>query len=131
MKVLTLKEPWASLIAYGHKRIETRSWKVNYRGTILVHAGSGSATPSRISEVSKLVTIPRPMHGNIIAKVEIVDCVEITEEYANQVRQVDPVSYSCGDFTPGRYAWILRNPQIVNPIPIPGKLGLWNYNSDE
>ena len=65
------------------------------------------------------------------AKVEIVDCVEITEEYANHVRQVDPVSYICGDFTPGRYAWILRNPQIVNPIPISGKLGLWNYNLDE
>ena len=104
---------------------------MKYRGTILVHAGSGSATSSRISEVSELVTIPRPMHGNIIAKVEIVDCVEITEEYANQVRQIDPVSYICGDFTPGRYAWILRNPQIVNPIPISGKLGLWDYNSDE
>lgn len=131
MKVLTLKEPWASLIASGHKQIETRSWKVNYRGSIFVHAGSGCAVPSRISEVGQLVAIPKPMHGNIIAKVEIADCIEITEEYANKVKQTDPVSYICGDFTPGRFAWILRNPQIVKPIPISGKLGLWNYDPSE
>ena len=39
MKVLTVKEPWASLIAYGYKEYEFRSWKTNYRGKILIHAG--------------------------------------------------------------------------------------------
>ena len=39
MKVLTVKEPWASLIAYGYKEYEFRSWKTNYRGKILMQKG--------------------------------------------------------------------------------------------
>ena len=41
MKVLTLKQPWATLVAEGIKRYEFRSWKTNYRGKILIHAGIG------------------------------------------------------------------------------------------
>lgn len=39
MKVLTIKQPWASLIIEGYKRFEFRSWKTNYRGELLIHAG--------------------------------------------------------------------------------------------
>ena len=38
MKALTIIQPWATLLAAGKKRIETRSWKTNYRGEILIHA---------------------------------------------------------------------------------------------
>lgn len=41
MRVITLKQPWATLVAMGIKNIEFRSWKTNYRGKILIHAGSG------------------------------------------------------------------------------------------
>ena len=39
MKVLTIKEPWASLIINGYKEYEFRNFKTNYRGKILIHAG--------------------------------------------------------------------------------------------
>ena len=39
MKALTIKEPWATLIIDGYKKYEFRSWKTNYRGKILIHAG--------------------------------------------------------------------------------------------
>ena len=39
MKVLTLKEPFATLIMKKIKYIETRSWKTNYRGELYIHAG--------------------------------------------------------------------------------------------
>lgn len=38
MKVLSIKEPFASLILNKHKTIETRSWKTNYRGELFIHA---------------------------------------------------------------------------------------------
>ncbi len=41
MKVLTIKQPYASLIAEGIKEYEFRTWKTNYRGEFLVHAGKG------------------------------------------------------------------------------------------
>lgn len=41
MKALTLTQPWASLVAIGAKRIETRSWSTSYRGPIAIHAARG------------------------------------------------------------------------------------------
>lgn len=40
MKVLSLTEPYATLIKMGMKTIETRSWKTNYRGELYIHASS-------------------------------------------------------------------------------------------
>ena len=39
MRVLTIKEPFATLISLGIKTTETRSWRTNYRGEIYIHAG--------------------------------------------------------------------------------------------
>ena len=39
MKVLTIKEPFASLIKDKKKFIETRSWKTKYRGELYIHDG--------------------------------------------------------------------------------------------
>src|SRR5690348_17556570 len=41
MKALTLTQPWASLVAIGAKRIETRSWSTSYRGPLAIHAAKG------------------------------------------------------------------------------------------
>ncbi|MEK3688583.1 ASCH domain-containing protein [Paenibacillus sp. FSL R10-2736] len=39
MKCLTIRQPWATLIALGEKQIETRSWPTSYRGDLAIHAG--------------------------------------------------------------------------------------------
>ena len=41
MKVITIKQPFASLIVLGIKKYEFRTWKTKYRGDILIHAGKG------------------------------------------------------------------------------------------
>ena len=38
MKAINIHQPWASVIAFGEKRFETRSWKTDYRGPLLIHA---------------------------------------------------------------------------------------------
>lgn len=38
MRCLTLTQPWASLIAFGAKHIETRNWSTSYRGPLAIHA---------------------------------------------------------------------------------------------
>lgn len=42
MKAITLWQPWASFIAIGAKRIETRSWSTSYRGPLAIHASARS-----------------------------------------------------------------------------------------
>ena len=41
MKVLTIKQPWETLIMQRDKRFEFRSWQTKYRGDLLIHAGKG------------------------------------------------------------------------------------------
>jgi activating signal cointegrator 1 len=38
MKAISIHQPWASLITFGAKRLEARSWHTPYRGPILIHA---------------------------------------------------------------------------------------------
>jgi hypothetical protein len=38
MKCLSLKQPFADLLALGEKIIELRKWNTKYRGKFLVHA---------------------------------------------------------------------------------------------
>lgn len=47
MKVISIMQPWATLIVLGHKKIETRSWNTKYRGEILIHASAGKKPANR------------------------------------------------------------------------------------
>ena len=38
MKCLSLKQPFADLLALGEKTIELRKWNTNFRGEFLIHA---------------------------------------------------------------------------------------------
>ena len=38
MKAISLWQPWATLIAVGAKRLETRSWESRYQGELAIHA---------------------------------------------------------------------------------------------
>jgi len=39
LKALSLWQPWASLMALGVKRIETRSWQTQHRGPLIICEG--------------------------------------------------------------------------------------------
>lgn len=41
MKLITLWEPWATLMAIGAKKIETRDWSSGYRGWLAIHSAKG------------------------------------------------------------------------------------------
>ena len=59
MKVLSIKEPFASLVTYNIKNIETRSWKTNYRGELYIHASKSKikGKDERIIKLLKLLQI--------------------------------------------------------------------------
>ena len=42
MKVLSVRQPYASLICYGIKKAENRTWKTDYRGKLLIHASGNN-----------------------------------------------------------------------------------------
>ena len=57
MKVLSIKEPYASLIKEKKKLIETRSWKTSYRGELYIHASKSKISRDERNLLSLLSTI--------------------------------------------------------------------------
>jgi hypothetical protein len=65
MKALTLTQPWATLVAIGAKRIETRSWSTRYRGPLAIHAAQGLGPVGGKKGLDKLCTSD-PFFGALI-----------------------------------------------------------------
>lgn len=126
MKVLSIKEPWASLIMNGTKKIETRSWKTKYRGEIYILASLSKAKITK-PEVYELIKDMNFKCGYIICKCNLVDCIYMTNEYVNDMKTNHYEEYICGHYEVGRYAWIVEDVKVIEPIEAKGKLGLWNY----
>ncbi len=130
MKVISIKEPWATLIKDNKKHIETRSWRTTYRGPIYIHA-SKSKVPSTVLNNVELMNIVGDSHmnyGKIICRANLIDCVYMTQEFINQMRQNEQ-EYICGFYEEGRYAWILSDVEELSEyIAANGHLGIWNYD---
>lgn len=131
MKVLTIREPWASLIGEHIKTIETRSWPTNYSGELFIHAGK-YPVPKNNERVNRLISYLNDspfQYGKIFIRCNLIDCVLIDEDYAASVKKSMPLNYDCGDFTLGKYAWILTDITKIDPIDATGHLSIWNYES--
>lgn len=129
MKVLSLTEPYATLIKMGVKTIETRSWKTNYKGELYIHASS-TKIPKEYRDNLELMTLVSKEelnYGNIIAKCHLTDCILIDDEYINTIKKKDRNNFITGIYEEGRYAWILEDMEVLpNPIKAKGHLGIWN-----
>lgn len=125
MKALTIKEPWATLIIEGYKKYEFRSWKTNYRGKILIHAGL-SLEKDQLEKFKDYNL--ECSKGMIIGEAELVDCILVTDEFDKELKSIDPIVYGNSGHVQN-YAWKLENVKKYDEgIPVKGKLGLWNYD---
>ena len=127
MKAITIKQPWATLIAEGYKEYEFRSWKTKYRGDILIHAGKG--IDKKAMGRFKHLGLEYPA-GQIIAKATITDCIYVDEEFAQKLYQKDSNVYKSLINNKDRdsYGFKLENVKKISPIEVKGKLSLWDYN---
>ncbi len=131
MKAITIKQPWATLIAEGYKKYEFRTWKTKYRGEILIHAGKG--IDKKAMERFKHLNLNYPI-GQIIAKADLTDCVKVDDRLREELKKIDSIVYkgvidkTSNDWD--GYGFQLENVQKVKPIEINGKLSLWDYDGD-
>lgn len=126
MKVITIKQPFATLIAQGLKEYEFRTWKTKYRGDILIHAGK--SIDKKAMKRYEYLNLEYPT-GCIIAKCCITDCIYIDGDMKKLLKEKDPiVYYGVINSDEDTYGFKLENIEKINHIPINGKLGLWNYD---
>jgi hypothetical protein len=101
MKAISVKQPWANLIASGEKTIETRAWSTEYRGDLLIVS-------------SKMPSIESA--GYALAIVELVDC--------RPMSVLDEPDARCRIY-PGAISWVLRNIRGIKPVAVRGHLGIF------
>lgn len=151
MRSLSIKQPWASLIAHGIKDIENRTWATKYRGTIYIHSSGKPAfnnltlnlTHDQIDQIVLNGSFPLDARNEkypksaIIGTVDIVDCVinhpSIWAEKTDGV-----IKYNDGSvFVPlgikPIYNWVLANPVLFDEpiLNVKGKLSLWEFDGKE
>lgn len=143
MKAISLWQPWASLVAIGSKRFETRSWPTNYRGPVAIHAAKRwtkdqirlvqrepFAAALAAAGLTSGSSLPR---GGIVAVANLAACLEVEVDlFASGLADVedDPRERAFGDYMPGRFAWALTNVRRVRPmVPCPGFQQFWELKS--
>lgn len=110
---LSIQQPWAWLIVNGLKDVENRTWKTNYRGPLLIHAGK-KVDIKGYDWVQENMNIALPSlgkldKGGIVGISEIIDC---TRKYDS-------------DWFFGPYGFVLRGSRKLPFTPCRGRLGLF------
>lgn len=145
MRGLTIYQPYASLLAHGVKRYETRGWATHYTGAIAIHAGVNKSSIKRLIDAPKIgltavkvaaIETICPMSeitklpmGKILAVGKLVGC------FPTDAVKVEKTELSFGDWQFGRWAWQIDNVRLL-PVPIEfkgmqGLYGIPSYVRDE
>ena len=107
MKAISLKQPWANLVACGYKTLETRTWTTSYRGELLIcSSASGEIEPA----------------GCALALVNLVDCREMEDGDAGA---------ACILRYPDAKVFVLEDIRLLQPFPVRGSLNIYELDVSE
>ena len=118
MKALSIRQPWASLVAAGLKTVECRTWKTKYRGPLLICSSKGDF------EINDGMIAPGGMALGVVELVDIAPMVEADLEAAYL-----PTEWH-EDALKG-FAWHMKKLYEIKPFPIKGKLNIYNVDIEE
>jgi hypothetical protein len=141
MKVISIWQPFASLVVHGCKVFETRGWPApqSLIGRELGIAATKSINPAQrahcaqesfqlsyaATALPEWETLPR---GALLGHVTLCAVEEIDEEL---LENVSVHEQAFGWWEPGGYAWRLTNPVIYpEPVPIRGRQGIFDWNGN-
>jgi len=108
-KALSVKQPYASMIAQGSKTIETRNWPTKYRGDLLIVS-------------TQKPIIPGLPSGKALCVARLVDCRPMLVEDEGPAR--------CRWYN-GAWAWVLEDIRPIQPFNVRGHLKLYDVVIEE
>lgn len=148
-RALTVRQPWASLIAAGRKTVEVRTWTTDHRSPLVIHAASartGCATCARrgwtldaaggvlrcdacspLSDDDACILAgwsrgEAPERGILACVVDLVDVREM------RASDLGAACLASDGAIAGRFAWVLSGARAVEPREVSGKLSLWRLS---
>lgn len=126
MKAITLWDPWATAMALGLKRNETRSWQIFYKGDLAICAAKRRMTAE--DEETADIYLPSQTAfypGHVLCVVELFDCVP-SELFRNGSLPISSTEAGLGNYESGRLIWRTRHVRrLQNPVPVRGQQGLF------
>ena len=131
MRAVSVPQPWASLLAHGVLRLETRSWQTPYRGVLAIHAGLRFPPVARgLCHREPFRTLLRRANhegwsllpcGCVLGTAKLVACTRVEEFMWEQ--QTEP---HLADFRSGRWVWEYADPVLFHvPVRATGRLGVF------
>lgn len=127
MKAITLHQPWATLLARGIKKHETRTWNTLHRGPLIIHAGKAKIiVPRRVMLLlAKTLGTRYPVlpMGAIVGIFNVYNSRPIMSD---DLREMTEREILLGDWQTSRFAWMGSLHRTMHPIPCRGRQGLWN-----
>lgn len=111
MKIISIRQPWASLIVTGAKDVENRTWATGYRGPVLIQSSQRPDAVSR-EEIERRFGVNPPSEqplGGVVGVADLVDCVR---------------SHPSRWYAQGHYAFVLARPRPLPFVRWKGALSL-------
>jgi len=146
ISTITLTQPWASLIAIGAKCIETRGWyprTLRPGSRIAIHAAKGWPQDARwlCTQEPFRTALRAAYRAGYFPFMQTPDsrnlprgCVVALARYVKAVstnrlngRDLTEEEIAFGNYEPDRYAWFLEDVRPIEPVSVPGKLGIWQW----
>jgi len=106
MKAISIKQPFASMIANGEKTLETRTWNTKHRGEILIVA----------SKNPKIGGLPT---GVALCIVTIIDCRDMLPSDEPK---------ACCKIYKNAMVWVLGKVKKIKPFVVKGRLSIYDVN---
>lgn len=146
--LLTIREPWATMIMIGEKAIETRSRMSHFTGLLAIHTSAtfrpadlqrvresiGEVEYERVYEKAKALgyKLDNPVRGCVIGAAMMTGAGMIGSAMPVRVGsmllsdvQAGPLESMLGNYAPLRYGYALKDPvSFGQPIAFRGRLGL-------
>lgn len=126
MRAISLWQPWASAMASGLKRNETRIWPTAYRGDLVICSAKRKPTIVDCGDQAALYHALSLPYGYALCVVDLYDVVPTSSFHGPTPMKISRVEADLGNYELGRFAWLTRNCRKLAPVPVIGRQGFWN-----
>lgn len=129
MRGLSIRQPWAHAVTHGGKRVENRTWAASYTGPVAIHAPATVDQPA-VGYVAGLTGTDTEHLRRAAARGAFVAVAVLLG--AHPAGRLPAGGCCCAPWgEPGMWHWQLaRVRPLTEPIPAPGRLGLWRLDPD-
>lgn len=133
MKVISVKQPYAWLMANRFKRLQPITWKSDHRGVLLLHASNSFPESLKrlckehpdISGVMRGLKADQLPRACIIAVLYVSDCLPVSEVLRGEM--VTHKERAFGNFNGDRHVLVIEAVrQLSQPVRVDGRKGLWD-----